>query len=475
VWTDTEISGQGLNMQPNRWIQRLPIIIAATISLAAGQQWPSHFIRACGAEFCAGDSSFYFAGTNVYDFFTYGNGYSDQSDSLIEAGYIDKARIDRQMQAMANAGITVVRFWLFSHEDWNGFEPQEGVYHEPQFKLIDYVIESARRHRIYLIPTLENYWEAYGGIDKRLAWEGQPFGQANRWRFFNRQQCPGCFEQYKNYVQYALNHINHYSQVPYKAEKAIFAWDLMNEPRYQDATPNENATGLTLRAWVDTMARFIKSIDTNHMVYAGIEGHEQRYGFGGNEGNPFIYLQKSPWLDFTSAHPYPTEGWANLTIQQSQALVKHWIDDSRDSCRKPFFMGEFNMHANNQYGTRAQWWQAIFETFEKSGGNGSAFWWFPDKNNDPNFGVNAGSPEMGVFTEHSRRMQAKSTRVTVHTRPVVPARGAAATAPSHCRSVFISPHTRRLLPAAGTIFSITGTVLRNPSGSGVVVIRNRQP
>jgi endo-1,4-beta-mannosidase len=451
-------------------LQKIHCIMFLCATIGFSQTWPAHFVKACGSEFCCGDSSFYFAGTNVYDFFTYGNGYSDQSDSLIESGYINKARIDTQMKRMSDAGVTAVRFWLFSHEEWNGFEPQEGVYHESQFKLIDYVIESARRRHILLIPTLENYWEAYGGIDKRLVWEGMQSGQANRWRFFNRQQCPGCFDQYKSYVGYVLNHVNHYTGVAYKEEKTIFAWDLMNEPRYQDAIPNENATGNTLRLWVDTMARYIKSIDTNHMVCAGIEGHGQRYGFGGNEGNPFVYLQQSPWIDFTSAHPYPTEGWANLTIVQTQALVKKWIDESRDSCNKPFFMGEFNMHTNNQYGTRSQWWQAIFTTLEQAGGGGSAFWWFPDVNNDPNFGVADGSAEMVVFKQHSDRMKAKAARRSTKAAPAIA--GRLATAQPVCKYLLLREGEGRAHGRAGaTMYSITGAVVRNPTGTGVVIVK----
>ncbi|MBN2035936.1 MAG: cellulase family glycosylhydrolase [Chitinispirillaceae bacterium] len=442
-------------------------LVVASHALAAAQNWPAHFVKRCGTEFCCGDSTFYFAGTNVYDFFTFGNGYSDQNDSLIENGYIDKARIDAHMQRMANAGVTVLRFWLFSHEQWNGFERQEGVFHEPQFKLIDYVVESAKKHRIFLIPTLENYWEAYGGIDKRLSWEGVQNGHPGRWRFFNRQVCPGCFDQYKNYARYVLNHVNHYSNVPYKNEKVIFAWDLMNEPRYQDATPNENASGATLRAWVDTMARFIKSIDANHMVYAGIEGHEQRYGFGGNEGNPFVRTQQSQWIDFTSAHPYPTEGWAALNIQQTQALVRHWIDDSRDSCKKPFFMGEFNMHNNNQYGTRAQWWQAVFETLEQAGGNGSAFWWFPDRNNDPNFGVSDSSPEMTVFKQHSQRMKSKCKPYTTALRPF--AKSSVQRGPHALRTVLFL-NGKKSSSVNGALFSISGTRINKPSTTGVIIV-----
>jgi hypothetical protein len=381
--------------------------------LCVSAQIPNKFIRRCGTEFCCGDSAFYFAGTNVYDFFTYGDG-ADYTDSVyIENNFMNKKRIDDHMARLAKDQVKVVRLWMFDHEKWHGFDSAEGVYNESEFRLFDYVIESARKNGIYLIPTLENYWEAYGGIDQRLKWEGLESGQANRWKFFNKSQCSGCFDQYKNYVVHALNHVNHYSGVPYKDDPVIFAWDLMNEARYENATPNENKSGLTLRAWVDTMASFIKSIDKNHMVYVGIEAHESRFGYGGDEGNPFIYLQKSPYIDFTSAHPYPTESWANLSIDATVKLVHQWITESRDSIGKPFFMGEFNSHDIDNGVTRSQWWQAIYDEMEKSGGAGSAFWWYPDNNYDSKFGVSEGMAELAIFRKHSLNMQAKSKPVGV--------------------------------------------------------------
>ncbi len=367
---------------------------------------PPGFAYRCGIHFCLDGNRFYFAGANTYDLFTYGDGSSTSTPEAIETRFMDKARIDAHFARLQGDNVSVLRLWMFSHETWHGFETAKGVYSEPQFMLFDYIIESAKAHNVRLIPVFENYWEAYGGIDTRLQWEGLSGGQANRWKFFNRSQCPGCFTQYKNYVSYVLNRVNHYSGIAYKNEPTIFAWELMNEPRYQDATPNENSTGTTLRAWVDEMGAFIKSIDPNHMLGTGLEGHETRYGFGGNEGNPFIYIHQSPAIDFTSAHPYPTEPWANLTINQMRVLLRAWISDSHTIVGKPFYMGEFNTHT----GSRTEWWSAIFSEMEASDGDGSGFWWYDDRipTYDSKFGVNQGAPELAVFRQHALRMQAKN-------------------------------------------------------------------
>src|SRR4029078_6965048 len=141
----------------------------------------------------------------------------------------------------------------------------------------------------------------------------------------------------------------------------------------------------------------------------GVEGHESKYGFGGDEGNPFVFIHQSPYIDFTSAHPYPTETWGNLTIPQTRPLIPAWFVDSHDVVGKPFFMGEFNSHT----GVRSDWWTAFYGEMEASGGDGSAFWWYQHHAVDTKFGVSQGAPELAVFRQHSANMQAKSgTRPT---------------------------------------------------------------
>ncbi len=357
------------------------------------------FVSRCGVHFCLNGRTYYVAGANTYDVFTYGGSYGDT-----ETQYMDKTRIDNHFAELQSDGVSVLRLWMFDHEQWHGFESSRGVYNDQEFAEFDYILTSAKAHDIRLIPTLENYWEAYGGIDTRLSWEGLPTGQSNRWRFFNKAACPGCFTQYKNYVNYALNRVNHYTGVAYKDDPTIFAWDLMNEPRYE-GQGSESTSGVTLRAWVDEMGAYIKGIDKNHMVYAGIEGHQSRYGFGGDEGNPFVYLQQSPYIDFTSAHPYPNEGWANLSLTQTITLINAWNSDSVNLVGKPFFMGEFNTQGVD----RSTWWTSIYNDIEQQDIAGSAFWWYPDPQaGGDNYSVKHGAPELSVFRAHAARMAAKS-------------------------------------------------------------------
>lgn len=374
-------------------------VAMACVVLIARAGAATTFAQRCGIHFCFNAKPFYFAGANTYDVFTYGGSWGET-----ETTYMDKARIDAHFTHLQQDKVTVLRLWMFSHETWHGFEPTKGVYNDQQFALFDYVIQSAKAHNVMLIPVFENYWEAYGGIDTRLAWEGLTGGHPGRAKFFNKQQCPGCFTSYKNYVSFALNRVNHYSGIRYKDEPAIFAWELMNEPRYQDVSAAENTSGATLRAWVDEMGAFVKGIDSNHMLGAGLEGHESRYGFGGNEGNPFVFIHQSPYIDFTSAHPYPTEGWAGLDIPRTKTLIRAWIADSHNVVGKPFYMGEWNVHSD-----WSNWWSQIYTDFEAADGDGSGFWWYKDTAGGGGFDTWFGAAQLSVFRQHSANMAAKST------------------------------------------------------------------
>ncbi|WP_073809738.1 cellulose binding domain-containing protein [Kitasatospora sp. CB01950] len=399
----------GLRPKPrSRRLAPTALLLAAVLAVAglaigragrAEADSADAFATRCGIHFCLNGKEYYFAGANTYDMFTYGGSYGDT-----ETTFMDKARIDAQFAHLQADKVDVLRLWMFSHEDWHGFEKSKGVYDEQEFSEFDYIIQSAKAHQVRLVPVFENYWEAYGGIDTRLKWEGLSGGQPGRAAFFDKTRCPGCFTSYKNYLNHALNRVNHYSGVAYKDDPTIFAWDLMNEPRYQDQSAAENVNGTTLRAWVDEMGAYVKSIDSKHLLGAGLEGHGSAYGFGGDEGNPFVQVQQSPYLDYTSAHPYPTESWANLSIDRTKALIRSWISDSHDKVGKPFFMGEFNVNGVD----RSAWWGQLYPDFEAAGGDGSGFWWYEDGNVDGKFGVQSGAPELSVFRAHSDRMRAKS-------------------------------------------------------------------
>ncbi len=377
---------------------------------------PNGFVYAEGSKFMLNGAPFYFSGTNVYDFFTYGAG---GENSETETQFMNKARIDKHMRKLYENGIRVVRLWGFSHEKWHGFEIEKGIYDEKQFSLFDYIVKSAEANGIKLIVALENYWNDYGGIKERLKWEGIEVsggGVHDQGQFFTNE---AAIEGYKNYVKYFLTRVNHYDNVEYRNDPTILAWELMNEPRYQGF--GDDLTSNVLRKWVDDMGEFVKSIDSNHLLGTGLEAHGIKYGFGGDEGNDFIKIHQSPNIDFTSAHPYIREEWANFTPEQTKQLICTLADESHDIVKKPFFVGEFNVERDE----RTEWWETIYDFIEEKKIGGSAFWWFPDEETgEDKFAVFEGDPVLDIFIDHANEMEKMSGGEAIYVSLVNPQSGA---------------------------------------------------
>ena len=251
-----------------------------------------------------------------------------------------------------------------------------------------------------MIITLENYWPDYGGIDARLKWEGLPGGShANRAKFYTNE---GCKNSYMNYAKHWLTRVNTVTKVAYKDDPTIFAWELMNEPRYQDA--GEDRTGITFRRWVDTMGGFIKSLDRNHMLAIGIEGHGTAYKFGGDEGNPFIYVHQSSFIDFTTGHMYPDESWSHLSPADAAKVVALWVHDSHTQVKKPFVLEEYNCHKDKD-----SYWKTMLGAIESQDGGGDNFWNFVGPNEGKgDYDVYQGHPILGsAFKPHADKMNNK--------------------------------------------------------------------
>jgi len=243
--------------------------------------------------------------------------------------------------------ISVVRTWAFcenSFHDGYCFQPEPYVYHEPTFKKLDYIIAKAKQNNIRLILTLSNNWKDFGGIPQYLRW----FNLSEHDDFYRDERVKNTF---KAYVKHLLTRVNTLTNVPYKNEGTILAWELMNEPKSHDLP--------SLYDWVDEMARYIKELDPNHLVTTGSEG-----AISGD-----VYeLHKSEAIDFISFHLYP-DGWgfdedrAKSYIYDHVKIAQHMM--------KPLFLGEFGLRDKQKRRRVYQEWYQIFRD-EKI--DGVAFW-----------------------------------------------------------------------------------------------------
>jgi len=158
---------------------------------------------------------------------------------------------------------------------------------------LDYVVASAEAHGISLIINFVNNWTDYGGMAAYCSYYG--ISPVTGWYTSTAAQT-----QYKAYIAAVVSR--------YTTSKAIFAWELANEPR------------------IATTSAYIKSLDPNHMVTIGEEGFGLTTGSDGSypytigPGSNFTNNLAVSTIDFGTFHLYPSS-WG-----ETDAWGAGWID-----------------------------------------------------------------------------------------------------------------------------------------------------
>ncbi|PWZ26857.1 putative mannan endo-1,4-beta-mannosidase 9 [Zea mays] len=354
--------------------------LAVVLSLTAaalvrtGHGADAAFARASGTRFTIGGRPFYSNGFNAYWLMYMA---SDPADRSKATAALDEA---------ARLGATLVRTWAFSDGGYRALQVSPGVYDEEVFRGLDYVISEAKKRGIHLILSLVNNWDGYGGKKQYVQWartQGHSLNSDDD--FFTDSVTKGF---YKNHA--VLTRVNKMTGVAYKDEPAIFAWELMNEPRCQS-----DLSGKTLQAWITEMASYVKSVDPNHMVEIGLEGfygestpdRKRQFNPGGyTVGTDFISNNLIPGVDFATIHSYPDQWVPGASDGAQVAFMRRWMashaGDAAAVLRKPLLVAEFGWSARSNGYTvsmRDAYFRMVYEAIyasARAGGPlaGGLFW-----------------------------------------------------------------------------------------------------
>jgi hypothetical protein len=185
---------------------------------------------------------------------------------------VDEAAFDRAFGQMAAAGMTAVRIDLL----WSAIEPEPGRYDEDHLRRLDAILEAARRHDLWLHPTL-----FIGGEVGDAFWDVP-------WRDGRHPHRDP--EMLRVQAEHAAMLARRW-----KGEPTIIAWDLTDEPPFWlfGDTSDENA-----RVWTETLVEALRAEDPEHLITVGTSGQEVGWG-------PFRADVVADWLDFACVHPYP--------------------------------------------------------------------------------------------------------------------------------------------------------------------------
>ncbi|XP_043691372.1 mannan endo-1,4-beta-mannosidase 6-like isoform X2 [Telopea speciosissima] len=222
-------------------------------------------------------------------------------------------KVSEMLKRGSQMGMTVCRTWAFSDGDrHDSLQFAPGFFNEKVFQGLDFVIAEARKHKIRLILSLVNNLDAFGGKAQYVKW-AQEAGvnvSSSTDSFFSH---PTIKRYYKDYIKAIVARKNSITGRRYSEEPAVFAWELINEPR---CTSSSSAP--LLQTWITEMASFIKSLDQKHLVTVGLEGFygpktTERSGVNPGEwaallGSDFIQDSAIENIDFASVHAYP-DSW----------------------------------------------------------------------------------------------------------------------------------------------------------------------
>ncbi|GFY86181.1 glycosyl hydrolase superfamily protein [Actinidia rufa] len=281
------------------------------------------FIRTRGVHFLLNGSPYYANGFNAYWLM------------YVSTDLSERTKISTAFKEATSHGLTVARTWAFSDGGYRALQYSPGSYNEQTFQGLDFVVSEARRYGIKLILSLVNNYEDFGGRKQYVDWatsQGQNLDSED--------------DFFTNSVS-VVTRRNSITGVEYKDDPTIMAWELMNEPR----CPSD-PSGRTIQDWITEMASYLKSIDGNHLLEAGLEGfygesasQNQEFNLNFQVGTDFIANNQIPDIDFATAHSYPDVWLAGTSDERQLSFLSSWVNnhiqDAQNILQKPLLFAEF--------------------------------------------------------------------------------------------------------------------------------------
>lgn len=335
------------------------------------------FVTTKGSRFFVDGRPFRFVGANV----------------AVIYGNEERAFMPDTMREAARDGVQVVRIWAFGESDvedvpgsgvarneWlklNPFRRGPQDWNEEAFKSLDRAIAEAARNNLRVQICLTNWWRDTGGVVRYLRWAGlpdaadetKPFGiNVERAMIFYTDEKARAL--YREHVRRIVTRRNTVTGTLYSDDPTIMSYELMNEAQAVTGRYHER------RAWVEEMSRYIKSLDSNHLVAPGTWGYRTSW-----ERRAWLEEHKLPDVDYCDVHIYPRDDLDSY-VDSTQAL-KEFVENRASASfyiRKPLVFGEFGMTPEGYKGfSQAEWYRAYFESVAHAGIGGAMFWrWTPD-------------------------------------------------------------------------------------------------
>jgi mannan endo-1,4-beta-mannosidase len=315
------------------------------------QKIPKDFISIDNTHFTLNGKSYYFLGTNFW--------YGMNLGSRGSGG--NRERLIRELDSLSSIGVNNLRICAGSEgpdtEPWRmlpSLQPSPGKYNPEVIDGLDFLLNEMKKRNMKAIMCLNNFWPWSGGMGQYLVWAGaaasipypppQPGGDWKKYpefvaTFYSNQKAMALFDKH---ITFLVTRKNPYSDIDYKNDPTIMAWELANEPR---GVNNMEA----FYHWIDNTAAHIKKLDSNHLVTTGSEGKTSDQKSSGTD------LEKdhsSSNIDYATIHIW-IQNWewynpANATVTYPIALKKalNYMEEHIEiakKLKKPLVLEEFGI------------------------------------------------------------------------------------------------------------------------------------
>lgn len=279
----------------------------------AQQSMFEHFVTRSGAKLLDGDRELRFISFNIpnLNYIEDEFGYEQPQPFRLP----DAFEIRDALLSAKQMGGDVVRLYTIpvrsrhDHPETPAYVLGPGIFDEEAFRALDLVLSIANEVGVRVIIPFINNWQWMGGRPQYADFRGK--ANDDFW------SDPQLMNDAKATISYVINRVNTITGTPYKEDKAIFCWETGNELTCPES-------------WTAEICRFIKQLDSNHLVMDGYFAID------------LIPVRKSslsdPNVDIISSHHYETDPSKLMAhINRNLAIVGN---------EKPYVLGEFGFISN---------------------------------------------------------------------------------------------------------------------------------
>lgn len=269
------------------------------------------FVHVRGTQFELDGKPYYFVGTNLW--------YGCYLGAPGELG--NRERLIRELDNLKEQGITNLRVLAGSEASYikkslqPPIQPEPGVYNEQILEGLDFLLAEMGKRNMHAVVFLNNYWEWSGGFAVYNKWFGHgevvdPDDPKQGWdafmnytaKFYTNEKGNDLF---RRFILKIITRQNKFTGNFYFQDPTIMSWQLANEPRPgngEAAIKNQDV----YCKWIDETAKYIKSLDPNHLVTTGSEGLAGSL----QVDSIFIKAHQSKYIDYSTFHLWSKNwGW----------------------------------------------------------------------------------------------------------------------------------------------------------------------